>query len=57
MLLSKAASADLLASHLLQLATDDTGLIATPSLSKCSFDAASALVAIRQDFDNEDLNQ
>ena len=57
MLFSKAASADALASHLMQVATDDMGLTATPSLSRCCFDAAAALVALRQDFDEDDLIQ
>ena len=57
MLLTKGASADALASHLLQIATDHMGLSAAPSLSRCCFDAAAALVALRQHFEKDDLIQ
>ena len=57
MLFSKGASADALASHLLQVAINDMGMTAAPSLSRCCFDAAAALVALRQDFEKDDLVQ
>jgi hypothetical protein len=57
MLFTQGASADALASHLLQVATEHMGLTDMPSLSRCCFDAAAALITLRQDFEKDDLIQ